>query len=105
MTEDEETEDPSETVTVSATAFGIDFTSSATLTITEVGIPEVLEAVVPELAQLSVSSVVDAVAGRIGRVVAGVSAGPLVSFADHPSAATALAANEQVLNEGGLDWQ
>ena len=104
--EDEEDEDPPETVTVSATAFGIDFTSSATLTITEGDIEAALEAVVvPELAQLSVSSVVDAVAGRIGRVVAGISAGPLVSFAGHPSAATALAANEQVLNEGGLDWQ
>ena len=102
--EDEE-DDPNETVTVSATAVGIDFTSSATLTITEVDSAEVREAVVPELAQLSVSSVVDAVAGRIGRVVAGVSAGPRVSFAGHPSAATALAANEQVLNEGGLDWQ
>ena len=105
VTEDEE-DDPDETVTVSATAFGIDFTSSATLTITEGDIEAALEAVVvPELAQLSVSSVVDAVAGRIGRVVAGISAGPLVSFAGHPSAATALAANEQVLNEGGLDWQ
>ena len=104
VTEDEE-DDPDETVTVSATAFGIDFTSSATLTITEGDSEAALEAVVPELAQLSVSSVVDAVAGRIGRVVAGISAGPLVSFAGHPSAATALAANEQVLNEGGLDWQ
>ena len=104
VTEDEE-DDPNETVTVSATAFGIDFTSSATLTITEVDSEQVREAIVPELAQLSVNSVVDAVAGRIGRVVAGVSAGPRVSFAGHPSAATALAANEQVLNEGGLDWQ
>ncbi len=105
VTEDEE-DDPNETVTVSAAAFGIDFTSSATLTITEVDPADVQEAIVPELAQLSVNSVVDAVAGRIGRVVAGVSAGaPRVSFAGHPSAATALAANEQVLNEGGLDWQ
>ena len=102
--EDEE-DDPNETVTVSATADGIDFTSSVTLTITEGDIEAVLEAVVPELAQLSASSVVDAVAGRIGRVVAGISAGPLVSFSGQPSVATALAANEQVLNEGGLDWQ
>ena len=102
---EDEVDDPDETVTVSATASGINFTSSMTLTIIEVGIPEVIEAVVPELAQLSASSVVDAVAGRIGRVVAGISAGPLVSFAGQPSVATALAANEQVLNEGGPDWQ
>ena len=105
MVMEDEVDDPDETVTVSATASGINFTSSVTLTITEVGIPEALEAVVPELAQLSASSVVDAVAGRIGRVVAGISAGPLVSFAGQPSVATALAANERVLNEGGLDWQ
>ena len=104
VTEDEE-DDPNETVTVSATASGINFTSSVTLTITEGDSVAVLEAVVPELAQLSASSVVDAVAGRIGRVVAGISAGPLVSFSGQPSVATALAANEQVLNEGGLDWQ
>ena len=104
VTEDD-VADPNETVTVSATASGISFTS-ATLTITEVDIAEAaVEAVVPELAQLSASSVVDAVAGRIGRVVAGISAGPLVSFAGQPSVATALAANEQVLNEGDLDWQ
>ena len=101
---EDEDDDPNETLTVSAAADGISFTS-ATLTITEVDPAEVREAIVPELAQLSVNSVVDAVAGRIGRVVADVSAGPRVSFAGHPSAATALAANEQVLNEGGLDWQ
>ena len=103
VTEDVETEDPPETVTVSGAAGGFTITD-LTLTINDLYRAVALEVVAPELAQLSERSVVDAVADRIGRVAAGIS-GPRVSFDGHSSVATALAANEQVLNEGGLDWQ
>ena len=102
VTEDEESEG-NETLTVSAAATGLT-TASATLTILEVDSTAVVMEVVPELARLSVTSVIDAVADRVGRAVAG-TANTLVSFAGHQSLAPALAANEQRLNDGDLSWR
>ena len=102
VTEDEESEG-NETLTVSGAATGFD-AASATLTILEVDSTAVVMEVVPELARLSVTSVIDAVADRVGRVVAG-TANTLISFAGHQSLAPALAANEQRLNEGDLSWR
>ena len=102
VTEDEESED-NETLTVSAAATGL-ATASATLTIRGVDSTAIVMEVVPELARLSVTSVIDAVADRVGRAVAG-TASTLVSFAGHQSLAPALAANEQRLNDGDLSWR
>ena len=102
VTEDEETEG-SETLTVSGAATGF-AVISATLTILEVNSTTVVQEVVPELTRLSVASVIDAVADRVGRVAAG-TANTLISFAGHQSLAPALAANEQRLNEGDLSWR
>ena len=102
VTEDEESEG-NETLTVSAAAAGFTVTS-APLTILEVDSTEIVMEVVPELARLSVTSVIDAVADRVGRAVAG-TASTLVSFAGHQSLAPALAANEQKLNDGDLSWR
>ena len=104
VTEDEESEG-NETLTVSATPTATGFTvTSAPLTILEVDSTAVVMEVVPELARLSVTSVIDAVADRVGRAVAG-TANTLVSFAGHQSLAPALAANEQKLNDGDLSWR
>ncbi len=102
VTEDEETEG-SEILTVSGAATGF-AVISATLTILEVNSTTVVQEVVPELTRLSVASVIDAVADRVGRVAAG-TANTLISFAGHQSLAPALAANEQRLNEGDLSWR
>ena len=102
VTEDEESEG-NETLTVSAAATGL-ATASAMLTIREVSSTMIVMEVVPELARLSVTSVIDAVADRVGRAVAG-TANVLASFAGHQSLAPALAANEQRLNEGDLSWR
>ena len=102
VTEDEESEG-NETLTVSGTA--TDFTiTSVPLTILEGDSTAAVMEVVPELARLSVTSVIDAVADRVGRAVAG-TASTLVSFAGHQSLAPALAANEQKLNDGDLSWR
>ena len=100
VTEDEETED-NETLTVSGAATGF-AVISATLTV--LGNNGALEVLVPELAHLSVRGVLDKVVGRIGQVVSGVAA-PSARFAGHTSLALALAANEQVLNDGEMSWR
>ena len=100
VTEDEETEGD-ETLTVSGATTGFAVTP-ATLTI--LGNNGALEVLLPELAHLSVVGVLDKVVDRIEQVVSGV-ADPSARFAGHTSLALALAANEQVLNDGEMSWR
>ena len=61
-----------------------------------------MEAVLPELARASVTSVIDVLSGRIAQVASGSLGDGSVSFAGHSSLAQALAANQQKLNDGDL---
>ena len=61
-----------------------------------------MEAALPELARVSVTSVIDVLSGRIAQVASGSLGDGSVSFAGHSSLAQALAANQQGLNDGDL---
>ena len=100
VTKDEEIEG-NETLTVSGAATGFAVTSA---TLTVLGNNGALEALLPELARLSLINVLDKVVGRIEQVVSGV-ADPSARFAGHTSLAPALAANQQVLNDGEMSWR
>ena len=79
--------------------------ADVTLTIVdndEGGTSESMEAVLPELARVSVTSVIDVLSGRIAQVASGSLGEGSASFAGHSSLAQALAANQQALNDGDL---
>ena len=98
-------EEENKTVVFSATAI-TDYTIvNATLTIENSdggGASASMEAVLPELARASVTSVIDVLSGRIAQVASGSLGDGSVSFAGHSSLAQALAANQQGLNDGDL---
>ncbi len=98
-------EEENKTLVFSATAI-TDYTIvNATLTIQNSdggGASASMEAVLPELARASVTSVIDVLSGRIAQVASGSLGDGSVSFAGHSSLAQALAANQQGLNDGDL---
>ena len=106
VVDDEDTEGAKTVVfSGSTTATGFNDIENVTLTIIdndEGGASESMEAVLPELARVSVTSVIDVLSGRIAQVASGSLGEGSVSFAGHSSLAQALAANQQGLNDGDL---
>ena len=90
--------------TLAAAVTGFMDIENVTLTIVDNdgGASESMEAVLPELARVSVTSVIDVLSGRIAQVASGSLGDGSVSFAGHSSLAQALAANQQRLNDGDL---
>ena len=108
---DDEDPERDKTLVLSGTTAAINPTTTAafaianlTLTIVDNdgGASESMEAVLPELARVSVTSVIDVLSGRIAQVASGSLGDGSVSFAGHSSLAQALAANQQGLNDGDL---
>ena len=98
-------EEENKTLVFSATAITGYTIVNATLTIQNSdggGASASMEAVLPELARASVTSVIDVLSGRIAQVASGSLGDGSVSFAGHSSLAQALAANQQGLNDGDL---
>ena len=98
-------EEENKTLVFSATAITGYAIVNATLTIENSdggGASASMEAVLPELARASVTSVIDVLSGRIAQVASGSLGDGSVSFAGHSSLAQALAANQQGLNDGDL---
>ena len=98
-------EEENKTLVFSATAITGYTIVNATLTIENSdggGASASMEAVLPELARASVTSVIDVLSGRIAQVASGSLGDGSVSFAGHSSLAQALAANQQGLNDGDL---
>ena len=108
VVDDEEMEEDETLVfsgTLDAAVTGFMDIADVTLTIVdndEGGASESMEAVLPELARVSVTSVIDVLSGRIAQVASGSLGDGSVSFAGHSSLAQALAANQQGLNDGDL---
>ena len=108
VVDDEEMEEEETLVfsgTLDAAVTGFMDIADVTLTIVdndEGGASESMEAVLPELARVSVTSVIDVLSGRIAQVASGSLGEGSVSFAGHSSLAQALAANQQGLNDGDL---
>ena len=90
--------------TLAAAVTGFMDIENVTLTIVDNdgGASESMEAALPELARVSVTSVIDVLSGRIAQVASGSLGDGSVSFAGHSSLAQALAANQQGLNDGDL---
>ena len=101
---DDEDAEGDETLVFSATPITGYTIENATLTIVdnEGGASASMEAALPELARVSVTSVIDVLSGRIAQVASGSLGDGSVSFAGHSSLAQALAANQQGLNDGDL---